>query len=198
MLDPGFQGRGGLVPFIKFALLERARISFARRLLPGGATQLVLGLSVLLGSQIASVVAQETRSTAPARATPSQVNRQIPEGLNFAHGLLRQRRFDLAAEEYQRFLDSGPAAQDAADARFGLANALLFQGRYKEARRAFQGFLDKAPNHPRVRTAWYRLGELAYMLGDLPAARNAWKLSCRGLPNIPTWKPPGPILEMCV
>jgi len=180
MLDQIVQGRGGLVPFIVSALLERARFSLARRVLPVGAAQAVCGLGVLLGSLIAPAAAQDTRTTAP-----SQVQRQVPEGLNFAHGLFRQRRFDLAADEYRRFLDSGPTAEDADDARFGLANALLFQGRYKEARRAFQDFLEKAPDHPRARTAWYRLGELAYMLGDLPAARKALETFVQGAPKHP-------------
>ena len=180
MLDQVVQGRGGLVPFIMFALPERAGISFARCVLPGGAAQVLLGLGVLLGLLIAPAAAQETRT-----AAPSQVKQRVPEGLNFAHGLFRQRRFDLAADEYRRFLDSGPTAQDAADARFGLANAWLFQGRYKEARRAFQDFLEKAPDPPRARTAWYRLGELAYMLGDLPAARKALETFVQGAPKHP-------------
>ncbi|HMF36678.1 MAG TPA: tetratricopeptide repeat protein, partial [Isosphaeraceae bacterium] len=148
--------------------------------MPVGAAQAVFGLGGLLGLLVAPTAAQETRT-----AAPSQVKRRVPEGLNFAHGLFRQRRFDLAADEYRRCLDSGPTAQDAADARFGLANALLFQGRYKEARRAFQDFLEKAPDHPRARTAWYRLGELAYMLGDLPAARKALEAFVQGAPKHP-------------
>ncbi len=109
-----------------------------------------------------------------ARAVPrSSSERRIPESLSFAHGLFRQRKFDLAAEEYQRFLESGPSPADANDARFGLASARRFQSRYKEARRAFQDFLDKAPDHPRARTARYRLGELSYILGDLPEARKS-------------------------
>ncbi len=180
MLDQIVQGRSGLVPFNLFALPEGARISFARRVLPGGAAHVLLGLGILLGSLIAPAAAQESRTTAPG-----EVNRRVPEGLNFAHGLFRQRRFDLAAEEYRRFLDSGPTAEDAAAARFGLANALLFQGRYKEARRAFQDFLEKSPNHSRARTSWYRLGELAYMLGDLPAARKALETFVQGPPQHP-------------
>ena len=148
--------------------------------LAGWRRQVLLGLGVLLGLLIAPAAAQETRT-----AAPSQVKQRVPEGLNFAHGLFRQRRFDLAADEYRRFLDSGPTAQDAADARFGLANAWLFQGRYKEARRAFQDFLEKAPDPPRARTAWYRLGELAYMLGDLPAARKALETFVQGAPKHP-------------
>src|SRR5271166_3396438 len=105
MWDQIVQGRGGLVPFIVSASLERLRFSFARRVLPVGAAQAVFGLGGLLGLLVAPTAAQETRT-----AAPSQVKRRVPEGLNFAHGLFQQRKFDLAAEEYQRFLDSGPTA----------------------------------------------------------------------------------------
>ena len=154
---------------------------------------LIRGLGLLTGLLIDPCAAQEVR-----KDTPAQVSRQMPEALSFAHGLFRQRRFDLAADEYQRFLDSRPSEQDAAEARFGLANAWLFQGRYKEARSAFHDFLEKTPDHPRARTAWYRLGELAYMLSDLPECARHCSASSVVLPSILTWRQPGPILEMCV
>ena len=185
MLDQVVQGRGGLVPFIVSGLPDRAGFSTTRFTVRSVALSFVMhGVVAWLGLSIASLGAQETR-TGPA----SQTQRRLPEGLSFAHGLFRQRRFDLAAQEYQRFLDSSPSAQDAADARFGLANAWLFQGRYKEARRAFREFLDKSPDHPRATTAWYRIGELAYILGDLPAARKALETFVRGAskhPNLET------------
>jgi TolA-binding protein len=108
-----------------------------------------------------------------------------PDSLRFAHELFRRRKFDLAAEEYRRFLDGSPPPALADDARFGLANALLFQGRSKEARDAFLEFLAAAPGHPRVRTAWYRLGELGLMLGDLAEARRALEHFTAGEPGHP-------------
>ncbi len=99
--------------------------------------------------------------------------RTIPDALTFANGLLRQRKYELAAEEYQRFLNSSPTGLDRDDARFGLGTARLYQGRYEEARQAFDEFLKAAPEGPRSLTARYRMGELSYLLGDLPAARKA-------------------------
>jgi len=128
----------------------------------------VLLLALALGSPAREVAAaQNVPADSPASA------RRVPEALRFAHGLFSQRKFDLAAEEYQRFLDTDSDPIDGDDARFGLACARLFQGRYKESRTAFQEFIRLAPTHARARTAWYRLGELSYMLGDLPAAREA-------------------------
>src|SRR5262249_62040997 len=98
---------------------------------------------------------------------------RVPDSLKFANGLLRQRKFDLAAEEYEQFLSSGPTGLDRVDAQFGLANARLYQGRYQEARRTFDQFLKSAPHDGRALTARYRPGELAYLTGDLGAARQA-------------------------
>lgn len=127
-------------------------------------------IGVIRAGVVAALLAVVARGASTGQDEPA---RRIPEALRFAHGLFSQRKFDLAAEEYQRFLDTKPEPADEDDALFGLACARLFQGRYKDSRAAFQEFLRLAPNHSRARTAWYRLGELSYMLGDLPAAREA-------------------------
>lgn len=96
-----------------------------------------------------------------------------PEGLDFAHRLLADKRYELAAEEYETFLRTDPAGRAAADARFGLATARLFSNQYAEARREFERFLADYPDHPNAPAARFRAGETAYQLGDLPAARQA-------------------------
>jgi cellulose synthase operon protein C len=109
-------------------------------------------------------------------AAGTSPSRRVPEALNFANGLFGERRYELAAQEYERFLRDGkPSPADAAEARFGLANARLFQGEYAKARTQFEEFLRQAPQHASAGTAWYRVGETAYMLGDLPAARQAFE-----------------------
>jgi TolA-binding protein len=102
-------------------------------------------------------------------ATP----RRVPDALKFANGLLRQKKYDLAAEEYERFAKSGAKGRDLDDARFGLATARLYEGNFKESSRAFDEFIKSAPHDARKLTARYRLGELAYLLGDLAAARRS-------------------------
>ena len=114
-----------------------------------------------------------SRPAAPALAPP----RPAAEGLNFANGLYRNRRWDLAAEEYEQFLRAAQAgtveatAAEVADAWFGLGNSRLFLHKEKEARRAFQGFLQAAPNHPNAPLARYRVGEASYVLSDLAEAK---------------------------
>jgi TolA-binding protein len=100
-------------------------------------------------------------------------SRQMSDSLRFANGLLRQKKFELAAQEYERILKAGARGPEREDARFGLATAWLSLGRYREARGAFDDFLKAAPDDPRALSARFRQGELSYLLGDLPAARAA-------------------------
>ncbi|AGA28869.1 hypothetical protein Sinac_4692 [Singulisphaera acidiphila DSM 18658] len=118
------------------------------------------------------VHAQEGSQDNPG-AVSSARTEPVPEGLNYANGLFRDRRYELAAEEYERFLSESPKGAHADEARFGLANARLFQGQYDKARRQFEAFLEAAPQHANRLTALYRVGETSYMLGDLPVARRA-------------------------
>lgn len=129
---------------------------------------LALGV-VLLGALAPGARGQEA---APARGAVT-TSRPVPEGLNFANGLFRERQYALAADEYERFLRGAPDPADAVEARYGLANARLFLSQYKDARRQFEEFLKDAPRHPNAPTAQFRVGETSYMLGDLAAARAA-------------------------
>jgi TolA-binding protein len=113
-------------------------------------------------------------ANAEADEKPAPSARRVPDALKFANGLLRERKYDLAAEEYERYLTAGASGLDRDDARFGLANARLYQARYAEARQAFDDFLKGAgPGDSRLLSARYRLGELSYLLGELAAARRA-------------------------
>jgi cellulose synthase operon protein C len=115
----------------------------------------------------------EVRSRAKGIVDPSSSARRLPDALKFANGLLRQKKYDLAAEEFERFANSGARGSDLDDARFGLANARLYQGNFRESWQAFDSFLKGAPEDPRRLTARYRLGELAYLLGNLAEARRS-------------------------
>ncbi len=109
----------------------------------------------------------------PKRASGASTSRPDSDSLRFANGLLRQKKFDLAAQEYERVLKAGATGAERDDARFGLGNAWLSVGRYREARGAFDDFLKEAPKDSRALSARFRLGELSYLLGDLTAARGA-------------------------
>ncbi len=108
-----------------------------------------------------------------ASAQQATAARQVPEALNLANGLLRDRHYELAADQYAGFLKTNPPVPQAAEARYGLATARLFLGQYRDARAEFERFLADFPEHPNAPSARFRAGETAYMLGDLTAARDA-------------------------
>jgi TolA-binding protein len=137
-----------------------------------------VAVGVLTKPSIGQEPAAKTGQTAPASRTAGdepknsgRIAERTSDTIKFANGLLRQRKFDLAAEEFERVLKAGATGSDLRDARYGLANARLHQGRYPDALRAFDDFLKDARADTRVLTARYRLGELSYLLGDLPRAR---------------------------
>ncbi len=138
-----------------------------------GRDRLALALALSLVATLGTATVQGQGPS--ARSADSSEPRQVPDALNFANGLFRDRRYELAAQEYERFLKEAKSGPDIADAWFGLANARLFQGQYDPARKAFDAFLKTAPNHPNAFTALYRVGETSYMLGDLPNARQAFE-----------------------
>jgi cellulose synthase operon protein C len=146
--------------------------------------QLTLAVMLASGLLASSAIAQDgapkrgsTATTAAgSRDGTKAAARHLPDSLRFANGLLRQRKFELAAAEFERFLKSEAAGIDAADARFGLANARLNLGQYPAALAAFEQFLTTAPDDVRAGTARYRIGELSYLVGDLAAARRSLEM----------------------
>ncbi|MDX2038894.1 MAG: tetratricopeptide repeat protein [Isosphaeraceae bacterium] len=92
------------------------------------------------------------------------------EDLRFADGLYRDRRFDLAAEEYARLVERAPRETDTSEAELGLANSLLFLGKYAQSRSVFERFLARHPTHPSAPSALFRVGEAAYLLGEVQNA----------------------------
>jgi TolA-binding protein len=143
-------------------------VAIGERLLRVAALLMAIGATPSLARQPGSAATSGT-----LRSTPTQSG-SGSASLNFAHQLLRDRRYDLAAAEYQSYLATAPAGAPAtAEARYGLGTAFLFLGRYADAREAFDRFLVEAPEHPSAATARFRSGEAAYMLGDLAAARTS-------------------------
>ena len=110
-----------------------------------GASWLILAGTIVSGN---AAVAQDG---VPKRASGASTSRPVSDSLRFANGLLRQKKYELAAQEYEQILKAGATAGERDDARFGLGNAWLSVGRYREARGAFDDFLRDAPKDPRAR-----------------------------------------------
>lgn len=131
----------------------------SHRSIPDKAYSRWLGV-VLLAAVIATLVVE------PAKAQDSSLD------LKFANGLFQQRRYDLAADEYRKFLDANPKSTtpEVAGATYAFATCKLFLGQYAEARKAFDDFLALAPDNPNAPSARFRVGETSYLLGDTERA----------------------------
>jgi tetratricopeptide (TPR) repeat protein len=74
--------------------------------------------------------------------------------------------YELAAEEYERFLEKDPASDKAAEARFQLANIYYFKlQRYDQARANYAAFLERNHTHSKAQLARERLAEVLGEMG---------------------------------
>jgi len=80
-----------------------------------------------------------------------------------AAGHYARQRWDLAAEEFQRFLDDHPEDNRADASVFYLAEALLQSGETARAEARFRQYLQRQPEGKFARAALFRAGEAAYL-----------------------------------
>jgi TolA-binding protein len=74
--------------------------------------------------------------------------------------------YSLAAEEYEHYLERGPAGEKASEARFQLANIYYFKlQRYDQARANYSAFLEGNPAHSNAPLARERLAEVLGEMG---------------------------------
>lgn len=95
----------------------------------------------------------------------------------------KQRRWNLAAEEFVAYLDEFGNGPQAGDARFFLGESLVQLKDYAAAQAAFRELLAAAPEHPRAAAAEFRLGELSYFLGEMEAAEAALRAFATARPD---------------
>ena len=74
--------------------------------------------------------------------------------------------YNLAAEEYERYLNQHPSSEKAPEARFQLANIYYFKlRRYDQARDHYNAFLEQYPSHSNSQLARERLAEVLGEMG---------------------------------
>jgi TolA-binding protein len=88
-----------------------------------------------------------------------------------AAGHYAQKRWELAAEAFQTFVEQYPEHPKANQGVFFLAEALLQAGRLEEAATHFHGYLRREPEGPFARPASFRAGEAPYLAGKSDSAK---------------------------
>ncbi len=116
--------------------------------------------------------------TAPEPSDPGEI-RISPQGtskpaeqvqLDVADSYYARRSYDMAAPEYQRYIDQYPAATDMPTAYFRLAESYRHTGAINAAKVAYEMLLDRYQAGDFVGPAAYRLAELYYADKNYPMA----------------------------
>lgn len=93
-------------------------------------------------------------------------HRNIEKALTRAVEAWDSGDYNLAAEEYERYLYQRPSSEKAPDARFQLANIYYFKlRRYDQARDHYNAFLEQNPSHSNSQLARERLAEVLGEMG---------------------------------
>ncbi len=90
--------------------------------------------------------------------------------LDYANGLFTRKLYDLAAPEYQKYLDDYPGRAGRANAYFSLAECHRNLNRASSARTNFQKVLNDYGDSEFAGPAAYALGEMAFTQKDYAAA----------------------------
>jgi TolA-binding protein len=87
-----------------------------------------------------------------------------------AYGLYKDGQYQLAGEEFLRFLDRHPASPRSQDAAYLIAECLKLSGRSDEALERYEQFRHDYPGSVLVDDALFRTAEIQYAAGRFPDA----------------------------
>ena len=97
--------------------------------------------------------------------------------------LLKQGRYELAAQSFKAFLESYPKAAYADNAQYWLGEANYAQKNYKTALTEFKKVIDNYPNSPKKADAMLKLGYTYDELGDKKLAMQTLNTIVSTYPN---------------
>ena len=111
--------------------------------------------------------------------------------LDFAHGLYRQKRFELAAEEYANYLQTTKDGSLATEARFFLAESYVQLKREADALPLFMAVIEEAARSPgKVKEAeftqsLFRAGQINFNRKQFDEASKNFKIFLERFPDHP-------------
>jgi TolA-binding protein len=114
--------------------------------------------------------ADQAATPEPAEATPAPTEPPAQRQLDYADGLFRQKLYDLAIPEFEKYIQQYPAASGRAAAYFFLGESYRALNRGGPARKAFQAVLDNYAESDYAGPAAYVLAETAFTEKNFGAA----------------------------
>ncbi|MBM83572.1 MAG: hypothetical protein CMJ78_23680 [Planctomycetaceae bacterium] len=117
--------------------------------------------------------------------TPAAFADQADDAYNFAVGLYKQNRWELAAGRFREYLKKHPQHSKVAYARLYLGLTLINVDKHADARKELRLFVAKNPKNQNLAHAMYRVAECSYFLNDLKAARTEFDAFLKKAPEDP-------------
>ncbi len=100
---------------------------------------------------------------------------QVDSDLKFGLELFKNKMYDLAEEQFNKFLQEYPTSPSASQARYYLAMSQLDQNKFADAASNFQNFAVQYPNDPLASSAWLNAGESYVKTNDYANAALAYE-----------------------
>ena len=114
--------------------------------------------------------ALKEESSAPSQSSQHEGEGAAQRQLDYANGLFTRKLYDLAAPEYQKYLDDYPGRAGRANAYFSLGECYRNLGRTSGARTNLQKVLNDYADSEFAGPAAYALAEMAFADKDYAAA----------------------------
>ena len=116
-------------------------------------------------------------AAAPAFAdTPEEI-------LRTAVQLYQNADYDLAADQFAKFMAQYPKDAHAPDAQYGLAESDFAKGSVKDALAAYDALIARFPGSAKAPDARLRRGDCQYLLKDYLKAAEAYKAFLAAYPD---------------
>lgn len=122
-------------------------------------------LYVLLYALVAAIILLANHTTQAGQAA------EADDQYDVAAGHYAQKQWELAAEEFNTFLESFPKHPKAAQGVYYLGETFLQFGRLEEAQKRFDQYLREYPQGKFRRAAAFRSAETAYLSGNNTLAK---------------------------
>ncbi len=97
------------------------------------------------------------------------------DDFSYALKLYNEGFYDIAAQQFNIFVDRYPGSERVPEAKYYLALSLFQSAKYEDARVEFQSMAVSSPDHSRAPEAWQKVGDSYLKLGKWSEAARSYE-----------------------
>jgi len=102
--------------------------------------------------------------------------RSESDDFSYALKLYNEKFYDLAAQQFSRYVDNYPGSNKVPEAGFYAGMSLYYLRKYEDARIDFQRVAVDFPRHDRAADSWYMIGDCYQQLSNPEEAAKAYEM----------------------